>query len=50
MKFSLGLYHDQDTGRTRWAVLGPTSTWYFPTTYGRLAAMRLCEQLNRSVA
>lgn len=45
--FSVGLYRDQDTGRARWAVIGPTDTWYFPTRYGQHAARMLCRKLNK---
>lgn len=40
-------YRDQDTGRTRWAVLHASSgCWYFPARYGKAAAERLARQRN----
>jgi len=41
------IYRDQDTGRSRWAVLGPRAAWYFPRRYGKAAAHALCRRLNR---
>ncbi len=46
--FSVGRYFDQDTGRQRWAVVGPCDVWYFPQRYGRKAAGGLCKRLNRA--
>jgi len=46
--YSIGLYYDQDTKRNRWAVFcSITHTWIFPTRYGRLAAEKLCNKLNK---
>lgn len=46
--FSVGLYRDYGTGRSRWAVFSvASSAWYFPTSYGRAAAVRLAAKLNR---
>lgn len=46
--FDVGIYRDQDTGRSRWAVLETnTYTWYFPTRYGRAAALAYCRKLNK---
>jgi hypothetical protein len=45
--FSVGIYRDQDTGRQRWAVVGPADAWYFPRSYGKRAAQTLCRRLNR---
>ncbi len=47
--YTTGIYRDQDTGRQRWAVCGPTDTWYFPARYGKAAARALCRRLNREV-
>jgi len=38
---TVGKYRDQDTGRERWAVLGPTGCWYFAKRYGFANAVRL---------
>lgn len=47
MMYTAEQYHDQDTNRTRWAVLDRSSSvWYFPTQYGRKAAERMANQLN----
>lgn len=45
--FMTGIYRDQNTGRQRWAVIGPSNVWYFPKQYGRIAARALCRKLNR---
>ena len=48
--FSAERYRDYSTGRERWAVLHhATGVWYFPASYGRLAARRLAARLNRNV-
>lgn len=44
--FHIGIYKDPETGRSRWAVLGPGDVWYFPTRYGHRAAERLRDRLN----
>lgn len=42
--------HRDSEGRYRWAVLHhPTGVWYFPTRYGRLAAQRLANRLNKEI-
>lgn len=46
--YCTGIYLDQDTGRQRWAVVGPTDVWYFPKHYGRKAARALCRRLNKT--
>jgi len=45
--FSIGLYHDSETGRSRYAVFeGNSGVWYFPTQYGKRAAYRLLKRLQ----
>lgn len=42
--------HRDNEGRCRWAVLHlSTRVWYFPTRYGRLAAQRLANRLNKEI-
>lgn len=39
-------YRDNDTGRTRWAVLhSGTGCWYFPERYGKRAAEKLAREV-----
>jgi|LSQX01.2.fsa_nt_gb hypothetical protein len=46
--FSVCLYRDDETGRSRFAVFeGKTGVWYFPAQYGKRAAYRLLEKLRR---
>ena len=45
--YIVGMYFDNSTGRSRWAVVGPTDVWYFPKNYGKRAAKALCLRLNR---
>lgn len=48
--FKVGEYLNQDTGRTRWAVLDTVSRcWYFPPRHGRKAAEQMAARLNRGV-
>jgi len=50
VKFWIGLYRDQDTGRSRWATFDYVArVWYFPERYGREAAERLANRLNREI-
>ena len=45
--YSVGLYQDRETRRTRYAVYcGATGVWYFANRYGQEAAARLCNRLN----
>ena len=45
--YAAGLYRDQDTKRTRWAVACAESrVWYFPERYGRKAAEALAAEMN----
>ncbi len=46
--YSTGKYLDQDTGRARWAVIGPGDVWYFAARHGHKAASALCRRLNRA--
>ena len=48
MNYTAEQYRDNDTGRTRWAVLDRSArVWYFPARYGRAAAQRMAAILNR---
>lgn len=47
MGYSVGRYYDQDSGRTRWAVVGPADVWYFAKRHGKEAARMLCKRMNR---
>lgn len=46
--YSVGHYRDPDTGRARWAVLGPGDVWYFASHPGNMAAHALCRRMNRA--
>jgi len=49
--FTASQYFDQDTGKTRWAVLDTRArVYYFPSRYGRRAAVTMAERLNASAA
>lgn len=46
--FIAGKYHDQDTGKERWAVYcSESGVWYFPDRYGKREAERLASRMNR---
>lgn len=48
MIFKPAQYRDNESGRYRWAVLGPCNAWYFPTRYGMRAASALARRLNNA--
>lgn len=46
--YGIGLYHDSETGRSRYAVFeGKSGVWYFPNQYGKRAAYRLLKRLEK---
>lgn len=45
--YAAGIYRGDPPYRDRWAVLGPTGCWHFPTRYGKKAAYALAARLNR---
>lgn len=47
MTFKAGKYRDPESGRFRWAVLGPNNAWYFATRYGKTPAVTLAHRLNK---
>ena len=48
MNFKPAQYRDNESGRYRWAVLGPCNVWYFPTRYGMRAASALARRMNNA--
>lgn len=46
-QYGANLYLDNDTGRSRWAVLHHSSgTWYFPKHYGMRSAVAMAHRMN----
>jgi hypothetical protein len=44
-----GQYNDPETKRQRWAVVQmPSCVWYFPKRYGKTAAERLAQHMERN--
>lgn len=46
-RYETAIWPGNDAERARWAVLGPTGCYTFPTRYGRKAAEALAERMNR---
>lgn len=51
MNYEAGLYFNPDIGRSQWAVFcTQTHVWYFATRYGKAAAGKLAEKMNREIS
>lgn len=50
MKYCAAIWPGNGSERARWAVLGPTGCYTFPSAYGRKNAERLAKQYNRELA
>ena len=49
MRYCAAIWPGNGSERARWAVLGPTGCYTFPSTYGRKNAERLAARYNREI-
>lgn len=49
MRYCAAIWPGNGSERARWAVLGPTGCYTFPSAYGRKNAERLAQQYNKDL-